>query len=62
MALWIQTERQLKAAVWEHDSLHKLQLSLDKRNQCHTSRPNTQVWMGTFCNQGKADYSDMIVH
>ncbi len=20
------------------------------------------VWMGKFCNQGKADYSDMIVH
>ncbi len=34
--------------------IHKLQLSLDK-SQCHTSTRK-------FCNQGKADYSDMIVH
>ncbi len=35
--------------------IHKLLLSLDKRSQCHTSTHK-------FCNQGKADYSDMIVH
>ncbi len=44
--------------LYEH-MIHKILLSLDKRSQCHTSR---QVLMGKFCNQGKADYSDMIVH
>ncbi len=43
----------------QNSCMSKLQLSLDKRSQCHTS---TQVLMVDYCNQGKDDYSDMIVH
>ncbi len=38
--------------------IHKLLLSLDKRSVTLY----THVLMGKFCNHGKADYSDMIVH